>query len=242
MLRHFQRCFPLYSFAGMCLMFTPVPARAANVTFQGLFTRDDQVQLFDVFVDTPSLVHIQTFGYAGGMAATGINVPAGGFDPILTLFDAAGNFLTDNDDSPVLVVDPATGRAADASITLNLTAGNFIVALTQFDNFSIGDLADGFVYSGNPNFTADPAFTAGGPCPGGMFRDISDTPGRCRDGSWTVDFLNVASVTPRSPSSVVPEPATMELLGSALAAFGLVLRRRSAASGRPARQRAKGWA
>src|SRR5262245_8141420 len=41
----------------------------------------------------------------------------------------------------------------------------------------------------------------GGPCPGNVFRDISGTPGRCRSDSWTVDFVNVSSVTAGVPNS-----------------------------------------
>ena len=102
--------------------------------------------------------------------------------------------------------------AADARITTNLAAGSYILALTQYDNFSIGNLADGFGETGHPNFTADPAFTSGGPCAGNLFRDISGTAGNCRNGNWTVDFVNVAAATP------VPEPSAQ-----LLAAVGLGL-------------------
>jgi len=103
-----------------------------------------------------------------------------------------------------------------------LTAGSYIVALTQYDNFAAGvDLASGFVESGHPHFTAASAFTTGGPCAGNLFRDISGTAGRCRDGNCAVDFLNVATVTPRSP---VPEPAATFLLRVGLAGLCVALR------------------
>src|SRR5581483_9667957 len=94
--------------------------------------------------------------------------------------------------------------------------GSYIVALTEFDNFSLGNLSDGFAEAGNPNFTAASNFTTGGPCPAGMFRDISGTAGRCRDGNWSVDFVNVASV---APVTATPEPGTVALLGAGLLAF-----------------------
>ncbi len=109
-------------------------------------------------------------------------------------------------------MDPQTGLPNDARITANLAAGSYVVALTQYDNFSIGNLSDGFAETGHPNFTADPAFTAGGACAGNMFRDISGTDGRCRTGTWAVDFLNVSSVAPVA----VPEPSALLLAG-----FGL---------------------
>ncbi len=102
---------------------------------------------------------------------------------ILTLFNASGEFIDDNDEGAGVATDPTTGLAADARLTDTLTPGNYIVALTEFDNFSIGNLADGFAETGNPNFTADPSFTSGGACPGNMFRDISGSDGAAAPGT-----------------------------------------------------------
>ena len=200
------------------LVFTP-PARASNITLQGSFTQDDEVQLFAVTVATAGSVDLRSYGYAGGTTSTGVVASAGGFDTILTLFDGAGTFLADNDEGAGVAVDPSSGLAADARLTTMLAPGRYIVALTEYDNFSVGNLADGFAEQGNPNFTASPTFTTGGPCPGNLFRDISGTAGRCRNGNWTVDFTNVASVTPEAPA---PEPGTIVLLGAGLLGLGLL--------------------
>ena len=98
----------------------------------------------------PVVVDIRSYGYAGGTTSTGTVVPRGGFDTILTLFSASGVFIDDNDDGAGAAVDPTTGQAADARITANLAAGSYILALTQYDNFSIGNLADGFGETGHP--------------------------------------------------------------------------------------------
>jgi FG-GAP-like repeat/PEP-CTERM motif len=195
------------------------PAQASNISLQGLFTQDDNVQLFDLTVATAGFVDIRSYGYGGGTTSTGKVVSSGGFDTILSLFNGAGLFLADNDDGAGAAVDPLTGLASDARITMNLAPGTYFVALTEFDNFLIGDLPDGFAEAGHPNFTADPSFTTGAPCPGDMFRDISGTAGRCRNGDWTVDFLNVDSVTTVAP---VPEPGTIALLSAGLITFVLL--------------------
>ena len=197
----------------IALAIFPLISRAADITLQGNFTADDSVQLFSITLAAPAAVDFRSYGYAGGTTSTGTVVPSGGFDTILTLFDAGGDFLTDNDEGSGVATDPSTGLAADARITTNLTPGTYVVALTQFDSFSIGNLADGFDEAGHPNFTADPTFTTGGPCPGNMFRDISGTAGRCRNGDWTVDFVNVARVKPVAP---VPEPSALLLAGAGL--------------------------
>jgi hypothetical protein len=207
------------------LSMLPMLCRASNITLQGNFAADDSVQLFSVSILAPAAIDIRSYGYAGGTTSTGTMVPRGGFDTILTLFSASGVFIDDNDDGAGVAVDPATGQASDARITANLAAGSYILALTQYDNFSIGNLADGFGETGNHNFTADPGFASGGACPGNMFRDISGTAGRCRSGNWALDFVNVASVT------AVPEPSALLLagIGFALLLVGRYRNRRKAA-------------
>ncbi|MBV9038337.1 MAG: DVUA0089 family protein [Acidobacteriaceae bacterium] len=194
----------------------PMISRAANITLGGTFTADDSVQLFSITLAAPAAVDFRSYGYAGGTTSTGTVAPRGGFDTILTLFSASGTFLAENDDGAGVATDPSTGLAGDARITTSLTPGSYLLALTQYDNFSRGNLADGFVEAGKPNFTADPNFATGGACPGNLFRDISGTDGRCRTGNWTVNFTNVASVT------AVPEPSALLLasLGLALLLVG----------------------
>lgn len=202
--------------------------RAANITLRGAFDTDDFVQLFDIVVNSAANVDLRTYGYAGGTASNGQSVPRGGFDPILTLFDASGVFIAENDDGTGVANDALTQQPLDARITASLGPGQYILALTQYDNFVTGlTLQEGFDQVGHGNFTAGPSFTGGPPCASGQFRDVSDVSGACRNGNWTADFLNVTSATARSVADV-PEPSTyvLLLLGS------LTLLRRRAGSQR----------
>src|ERR1700722_17563748 len=121
--------------------------QADVVSYQGNFSSDDVVQIFDFNVATPGLVTLQTFGYAGGVNGAGTTIAAGGFDPVLTLFDGLGNFLVMNDDGPCGTVgmDPTTLNCFDSYISLDLTTGAYTLALTENDNLPIGPtLADSF--------------------------------------------------------------------------------------------------
>jgi len=75
--------FLLFTLIASRLVFTPNTARASDITLQGSFTRDDDVQLFDLTVATAGSVDVRSYGYAGGTTSTGISVPRGGFDTIL---------------------------------------------------------------------------------------------------------------------------------------------------------------
>ena len=211
------------TFFSTFLVLAPVISRAANITLAGNFTTDDAVQRFDFTAASAGSVDIRSYGYAGGVTSTGTVVPRGGFDTILTLFNSSGVFINENDDGAGAATDPSTDLAADARITASLTAGTYILTLSQYDNFSIGNLAAGFVETGRPNFTADPSFATGGACPGNLFRDISGTDGRCRNGNWAVSFNNVANVTPVAP---IPEPSALLFTGIGLGALLLMRVRR----------------
>ncbi len=207
---------------------SPMLAQAANITLTGTIAQDDTVQLFDVVVATEGVVDLRSYGYGGGTTSTGENIAPGGFDTILTLFTGAGTLLVDNDDGAGVRGDPATGQAFDARITRNLTPGNYILALTQFDNFANGPtLSNGFAEAGHPHFTADPTFTPGPPCPGNLFRDTSGTAGQCRTASETIDFVNVQSATARLVTPT-PEPGYCWLLGGGFALLGLAMQRKKA--------------
>jgi hypothetical protein len=192
-------------------------ASAANFSFTGSFAQDDDVQLFNFSVGAPSNVTLETLSYAGGLNAAGDLIARGGFDPILALFDSGGNLIGQNDDGgPSLVATDLSGQAWDTFFTALLAAGNYTVAIMQYNNFANGPtLADGFQRSGQGNFT-DPS------CAASSFCDVSGSAFNQRDGHWAFDILNVESAS----SSVVPLPAALPLLAGGLGLMGWMARRR----------------
>lgn len=183
----------------LAMGFVTGSVNAADFSFTGNFEHDDEVQEFNFTVTAPmSDVTLRTWSYAGGTNDAGAEIARGGFDPIVTLFDASGNLMGENDDSG-LVPDPAGGNAWDSLLTRNLSAGDYTATVTQYSSFANGPLlGDGFQGTSQTNFGA-------------------------RDSHWAMDILNVntASVGASYISEVpsIPEPESYALL---LAGLGLI--------------------
>jgi uncharacterized protein (TIGR03437 family) len=132
---------------------------AADFSFAGNFQRDDEHRNFSVTTSKPSTLTVRTLSYAGGANASGIAVPAGGFDPTLSVFDSSGNLIAVNRDGGCDSVarDPVTAFCWDSSLSVAVPAGAYQIVLTQADNTPQGPtIKDPFVYDGAGNFTADP--------------------------------------------------------------------------------------
>lgn len=193
------------------------PAQATDFSFSGTFTRDDEHQLFRFTIRSPSNVTLRTWSYAGGMNAQGQTIARGGFDPILALFNGAGNLIGANDDGECTHVaqDTLTHQCWDTFLLtpVPLAPGNYFANVAQFDNLNNGSIAGG-IRDGEGNFTA--TFE----CPTQVsFNDSSCVdPGLQRDGHWAFDILNVDQAT------LVHEPAFLLLFGAILAALPLFRR------------------
>lgn len=103
-------------------------------------------------VNALSSVTAVTFSYDGGINGNGASIAAGGFQPYLSLFDSAGNFLA------------STFGIAGSDVTLdagNLAAGDYQIAISAYfnmsyaENLGVGTLADGFTGLGNLFFGED---------------------------------------------------------------------------------------
>jgi hypothetical protein len=195
---------------------------AASFSFTGNLITDDDVQLFNFTVGSTSTVTLLTLSYAGGTNFQGDTIAEGGFDPIMALFTGAGTFIQGNDDGDCYITPPevatsgVTGECLDTYLQTTLAPGDYTVAVSQYDNYNVGDLSDGFINEGLPNFTAP----AG--CSNGQFCDIAATN---RTGFWAFDILNVDSA---SVVSEVPAPAAVWLFGSGILGLIGVARRNKA--------------
>lgn len=184
-------------------------ALADNFSFQGTFTADDNVQLFNFTVGSTSTVTLQTWSYAGGVDAQGVTIPRGGFDPILALFDSTGAEINQNDDGGSNVpADSVTGEHYDTYLQSTLAPGTYTVSVMEYDNFAVGpNLSNGFTRTGQGDFTS--AFG----CSEGKFCDVSGVPaGNSRTGNWEFDILGVNAASTTGGGSAVPEPASVALL------------------------------
>jgi hypothetical protein len=170
---------------------------AADFSFTGNFTNADQVQEFNFTVASTSDVTLRTLSFEGGINSEGSTIAGGGFDPIISLFEAAtGNFITDDDDG---------GNVLDSFITANLTAGNYIATVTQFASFPNGSLADGFEGSGQTDFgSRDPHWAM----------DILNV----ENASLGASYISAVGT--------IPEPETYVMLLAGLGLVGFIARRR----------------
>ena len=61
-----------------------------SISCTGTFAAENALQPFAFTLLTPSLVTIESWGFAGGINGQGAVIPAGGFTTVLLLFDSAG--------------------------------------------------------------------------------------------------------------------------------------------------------
>ena len=206
-------CPPLLATLAILALATfPAAAGPITTSHTGTFIQDGDVRFFPLHLSAASHVTLISYSYAGGTNAAGQAIPRGGFDPVLALFDLAGTLLAQNDDGGANVpADALTGATFDSFLALDLAAGDYTIAILQFDNEAIGPtLASGFSHPGDAAFTT--AFGCLDAQP--SFNDLSGLPGCGRTNAFAFDTI-----------TDVPEPASAALLAAAL--LGLTLRRRT---------------
>jgi hypothetical protein len=209
-----------------CLCVSAGVAGAATFSFAGTFTHDDQFTIF-LFTAPSASVTVRTWSYAGGTDAAGQLIAPGGFDPILSVFDATGGLtagsllLANNNDGAGVATDLGNGFDSLLLIPGLSAGGTYAVVLSQNDNAANGPVfGSGFVRDGQGNFTPG-AFG----CLGTSFCDSSANQ---RNGNWEVDILGVGSATIQG-TATTPEPTSILLSAAGIAGLAL-LRRRMAQS------------
>ena len=138
-----------------------------------------------------------------------VMIPHGGLDPIVSVFDGAGNLIAYNDDDPGTPrlgnPDPNTGNVWDSLIEdLALGAGNYTVGLSVYPAFARSTLADGFLCD-----------------------DFCDSEFTGRTSFFALDIFNVTSAVEGGTlqAQVVPLPAGFPLMIGALVALVRIARR-----------------
>jgi hypothetical protein len=189
-------------------------AFAGSFSFTGIFSHDNDLQLLYFSLSTPGTVTLQTFGYGGGTNAAGIGLPAGGFEPVLGVFDSFGiavsGPLQPGPDPTCGPRNPDPARlnfCQDVYGQLTLGAGDYIVSLTQSPNDPLGNLSDGFFYI---DVVPDPNFNNG-------FVGTFGLPG---NGNWALDIIG-------ADATQSPEPGTIVLAVGAILMMAAAARRRA---------------
>ena len=218
---------PVYDYSWISQ--TLFPGYATGSTVVPNFVSDNDVFLAHFTVTGNELVTIRTLGYGGGTNLAGVNVPAGGFATVLSVFDSTGLAVASPFVSPGITdaagcapnslvgSDPFT-YCGDVYTQIFLTQGTYTVALAQISNQANTDhLVGGFAYSPNitsysgdgvyadSGFGADPAYSNG-------FTDQYS--GNQTTSAYALDI------------SIAPEPGTIILTGAGLLLAGIGARKR----------------
>ncbi len=183
---------------------------AANLSFTGNFSRDNENEVeyldFSIAADSTTVI-IKTLSLNGGTNAAGNWIDGGGFDPYLALFNkntgewVFGTLNKNNGDEAVI-----SNTSPNPYGTL--LAGEYVLALTQFDNTALGNLSDGFAADlGLMSVGLSPFTLNGG---GGS-------------GHWAVDILNVDA----QQTSVVPLPDSFTLMLIGMVALASITRKKA---------------
>jgi hypothetical protein len=170
---------PRYSFLALgALLVLSVPAHASTISFVGDLATDATVLppfsppytdgeyaqfaavVYPFHVDADSSMQAITFSYGGGVNGAGATIADGGFEPYLSLFDGAGNFLASTFFGTTCPsganTNPSSGSCFDVLLDGGvLSTGDYQIAISAFENLSSaenlgsGTLANGFTGLGN---------------------------------------------------------------------------------------------
>jgi hypothetical protein len=211
------------------LLSVTVSAKADTFTsYTGTLSNPESVFETTFTLAAATTVTFQTWGFGGGTNASGTPISAGGFDPMIALFNgpvATATMYTDGSGNPLVDADnlpnapwsyvgncPPAGTVAigtnqdcgDDFMQVALSAGVYTLVLTDADYqpaaiYDNGALSEGF-------FDLSP----------GVFQTC-DVLGGCisTTGNYALDIVSSGAASP----SPVPEPSAVSLLSIGLAAL-----------------------
>lgn len=194
-MRHFY-------FAAVAGLVVTTPTHALDFDFSGHFTKDNDIAQFTFTVGGVGSSTVKVFSSSWLYGNPGVGQPLGGFDPILSIWRDNGTLMAQQDDGHVTGATLSNGVSYnhgvwDSYYTVSLAPGNYIATVGQYDNFAAGtQLAQGFRYDGNDNFTHDYGY-GGGTQP--YFNGVWDA-NDPRTGYYEFHLLNVADATHQAPT------------------------------------------
>lgn len=190
-----------------CLL-SPAAALAGTQWAEGSFTGDDELWSVSFDLVQHDTLSVTTFSYAGSPDR---GVAAGGFAPVLTLFQDGVGLLQVAQGNAACV--PTAGAFCwDATLTLSgVNAGHYTLVLSQDGNNALGQsLAEGYSQAGTPDYTSVYNGSAGA-----RFIQV--------DGAQRSAHFALEISAPLSPA--VPEPGTTLMLLAGLGGLGMARHR-----------------
>lgn len=179
------------------------PAIAVDIDFSGTFQSHNDVRLYNFTTTTPNTVTLFSSSWDDG-----------GFDPMLGLWNSAGQLIQFQDDGGNVGSTVSNGISYthgiwDSYYSATITPGTYTISITAFSNFNLGSiLSNGFQLDGET------------PIPIASWNQ----PPQDRNGFRTANFvfhaLNVEELRP------VPLPGTLVLFGIGLASLAALRRKK----------------
>jgi hypothetical protein len=152
--------------AAICLLSATARGQISSLSYTGTLASPQSAFQVTFTLSAPDTVTFRTWSFGGGINAGGQAIPAGGFDPLITLFEgpaASAIIYLDSSGNPLANADnllnapwsfegncPAAGTVAiganndcgDVQMSVALAAGTYTLVLTDA-NYQPGAIYDG---------------------------------------------------------------------------------------------------